>query len=301
MHRDVELFWGLGITTLRRNHNTPLVFEPHYWGRCPRRLDDMPNVLSLAVTRLTSQVPCISSIGVNHLPQDRTAWTSSRIVQLAQHEDPLERLQKRRLTLVITDVRQSAAAVEEIYLRLFLMSTGLLPVTPSEIPAMKAHLPLVAWTDAGPLAQEDVAIAKRELGLKHARTLQIDGISRIPDILHFVSPSEAEIAHGARVQLGARIGPGTIIESGSVVLAGTSIGRDCRIGPNASTEISLGNHCIIGPGIHVEPHRFFYDMRGSPNRNSHHALQVRASVFGGTDRIRFTKSATGQLEVHNND
>ncbi|MEV4735737.1 MULTISPECIES: 2,3,4,5-tetrahydropyridine-2,6-dicarboxylate N-succinyltransferase [unclassified Microbacterium] len=188
------------------------------------------------------------------------------------------------------DLDAAPASTADAYLRLHALSH--LVVRPNEVnlDGIFAHLPIVAWTNAGPVHPDDAA---RLRPLLQRAGIQVQGLDKFPRLTDYVQPTGVRIADASRVRLGAYLSPGTTvmhegfvnfnagtlgasmvegrISQGVVVGDGSDIGGGASImgtlsgggshrvsigartllGANAGIGISLGDDCVVEAGLYV--------------------------------------------------
>lgn len=197
-----------------------------------------------------------------------------------------------RTEVVIVDIDLDAAPIgtSDAYLRLHALSHLLVAPNDLNLTGIFAHLPNVAWTNAGPVHPDDVARLRGSL-LRHG--IQVQGLDKFPRLTDYVTPAGVRIADASRVRLGAHLAPGTTvmhegfvnfnagtlgasmvegrISQGVVVGDGSDIGGGASImgtlsgggahrvsigsrtllGANAGIGISLGDDCVVEAGLYV--------------------------------------------------
>ncbi|MFJ4173792.1 2,3,4,5-tetrahydropyridine-2,6-dicarboxylate N-succinyltransferase [Microbacterium sp. NPDC089696] len=188
------------------------------------------------------------------------------------------------------DLDAAPVSTADAYLRLHALSH--LVVRPNEVnlDGIFAHLPIVAWTNAGPVHPDDAA---RLRPLLQRAGIQVQGLDKFPRLTDYVQPTGVRIADASRVRLGAYLSPGTTvmhegfvnfnagtlgasmvegrISQGVVVGDGSDIGGGASImgtlsgggshrvsigartllGANAGIGISLGDDCVVEAGLYV--------------------------------------------------
>ena len=191
---------------------------------------------------------------------------------------------------VVIDTDAAPASTPDAYLRLHLLSHLLMAPNTINLDGIFAHLPIVAWTSAGPMLPEVFARLRQTL---QRAGISAHGIDKFPRLLDYVVPDRVRIADASRVRLGAHLSPGTTvmhegfvnynagtlgasmvegrISAGVVVGDGSdigggasvmgtlsgggrevvSIGRRCLLGANAGVGISLGDDCVVAAGCYI--------------------------------------------------
>ena len=183
---------------------------------------------------------------------------------------------RTEIVLVEIDLAAPPAGTSDAYLRLHLLSHGLVSPRDLNMTGIFASLPNVVWTSAGPCAVEgfeEVRIRMRARG-EH---LTVFGVDKFPRMVDYVLPTGVRIADADRVRLGAHLAEGTTVmhegfvnfNAGTIgtsmvegrISAGVVVGRDSDIGGGASimgtlsgggTEvISIGERCLLGANAGV--------------------------------------------------
>jgi 2,3,4,5-tetrahydropyridine-2-carboxylate N-succinyltransferase len=189
------------------------------------------------------------------------------------------------------DLDAPPASVEDVYLRLHLLSHRLVVPNTINLEGIFGVLPNVVWTSVGPCAVE--GFERTRLALRRKGPVHVFGVDKFPRMTDYVVPAGVRIADADRVRLGAhlaagttvmhegfvnynagtlgasmvegRISAGVVVGDGSDVGGGASImgtlsgggkerivvGRRCLIGANAGIGISLGDDCIVEAGTYV--------------------------------------------------
>lgn len=196
--------------------------------------------------------------------------------------DPSRQTEVVAIHTTIADLAQPPVDAYDAYLRLHLLSHRLIRPREANLDGILELLTDVVWTNRGPVAVEQFPAVQARLRARGPLT--IHGIGGIPRMIDYVVPSGVRIADGSRVQLGAHLAAGTVvmpegfvdhdagtlgraiiegqvtagvvIGDGSDIGGGTSgatitIGKRCLIGANAELRISLGDDCVVEPGLHV--------------------------------------------------
>ncbi len=188
------------------------------------------------------------------------------------------------------EIGAAPANTSDAYLRLHLLSH--LHVLPNSInlDGIFGHLPVVAFTTAGPMAPETFEARRPELQREGVSIVSLD---KFPRLLDYVTPSRVRVADANRIRLGAylsagttvmhegfvnfnagtlgesmvegRISQGVVVGNGSDIGGGASImgtlsgggnhtvsiGQRCLLGANAGIGISLGDDCIVEAGLYL--------------------------------------------------
>ncbi|MFS0794244.1 2,3,4,5-tetrahydropyridine-2,6-dicarboxylate N-succinyltransferase [Microbacterium sp. 1P10AE] len=225
------------------------------------------------------------------------------------------------------DADAAPASTADAYLRLHALSHRLVRPNEISLDGIFAHLPNVAWTNAGPVHPDDATRLRPAL-LRHG--IQVQGLDKFPRLLDYVTPPGVRIADASRVRLGAHLSPGTtvmhegfvnfnagtlgasmiegrvsqgvVIGDGSDIGGGASImgtlsgggthrvsiGARTLLGANAGIGISLGDDCVVEAGLYV--------TAGTKVRVGDQT--IKAAELSGRDGILFRRnSLTGAVEA----
>jgi 2,3,4,5-tetrahydropyridine-2-carboxylate N-succinyltransferase len=162
-------------------------------------------------------------------------------------------------------------SIEEVYLKLHLLSHRLCMPNTLNLEGIFAHLPTLAWTSAGPIEVEalsEALINARAEGLN----LEVFSVDKFPKMVNYVVPHGVRIADASRIRLGAYLGEGTtVMHEGFInfnaaavgpnmiegrISQGVIVGAGTDLGGSASTMgtlsgggkiiVSIGENCLIG-------------------------------------------------------
>ena len=195
-----------------------------------------------------------------------------------------------RFVTVEIDLDEAPASTSDAYLRLHLLSHLLAQPNTLNLDGLFGHLPIVVWTNAGPIHPTDFARMRPQL---QRAGIAAHGIDKFPRLLDYVSPDRVRIADASRVRLGAHLAPGTtvmhegfvnfnagtlgtsmvegrisagvVVGDGSDIGGGASImgtlsgggqeqitiGERCLLGAESGVGISLGDDCVVEAGLYV--------------------------------------------------
>lgn len=262
----------------------------------------------------------------------------------AMPPDELERLAvpdaRRAVTVdVVTveiDVDAPPTSTSDAYLRLHALSHRLFAPNEINLDGIFAHLPNVAWTNAGPMHPDTLTRLRPFLAREG---IQVQGLDKFPRLLDYVSPPGVRIADASRVRLGAHLSPGTTvmhegfvnfnagtlgqsmvegrISQGVVVGDGSDIGGGASImgtlsgggthkvsvgartllGANAGIGISLGDDCVVEAGLYVTAGSKIVLVDDPANADGS-PVTVKGAALSGADGILFRRnSVTGAIEA----
>ncbi|MDY1003369.1 2,3,4,5-tetrahydropyridine-2,6-dicarboxylate N-succinyltransferase [Curtobacterium sp. CFBP9011] len=253
----------------------------------------------------------------------------------AAGDDPRRdvRIETTTVEIVIDD---APASTPDAYLRLHLLSH--LHVRPNEISldGVFGHLPIVAWTNAGPVHPD--SLTRLRPGLQRAG-IAVHAIDKFPRLLDYVVPDRVRIGDANRVRLGAHLAPGTTVmhegfvnfnagtlgdamiegrvSQGVVVGAGTDVGGGASImgtlsgggthrvrlgarallGANAGLGISLGDDSVVEAGLYVTAGTKVVLVGAAPNPAGT-PRTVKAAELSDAPNVLFRRnSLTGAVEA----
>ncbi|MDN3444717.1 2,3,4,5-tetrahydropyridine-2,6-dicarboxylate N-succinyltransferase [Microbacterium sp. APC 3901] len=234
------------------------------------------------------------------------------------------------------DLDAAPTSTVDAYLRLHALSH--LVVRPNELnlDGIFAHLPNVAWTNAGPVHPADAA---RLRPLLQRAGIQVQGLDKFPRLTDYVQPSGVRIADASRVRLGAHLSPGTtvmhegfvnfnagtlgasmvegrisqgvVVGDGSDIGGGSSImgtlsgggshrvsiGARTLLGANAGIGISLGDDCIVEAGLYVTAGTKIV-LHDGPATADGGRKTVKGAELSGQDGLLFRRnSLSGAVEA----
>ena len=221
------------------------------------------------------------------------------------------------------------ASTPDAYLRLHLLSHTLVAPNTINLDGIFGHLPIVAWTNAGPVLPAD--FDSRRIPLQRAG-IAAHSIDKFPRLVDYVTPPRVRIADASRVRLGAHLAPGTTvmhegfvnfnagtlgtsmvegrISQGVVVGDGADIGGGASImgtlsgggtervaigarallGANSGIGISIGDDAVVEAGLYV--------TAGTKVSVVGTSDTVKAAALSGVPNLLFRRnSLTGAVEV----
>ena len=245
--------------------------------------------------------------------------------------DPRRNVRVDFVTVSI-DLDAAPASTPDAYLRLHLLSHLLVRPNELNLDGIFGHLPIVAWTTAGPMHPEDFTRLRPRLQRHGISAL---GIDKFPRLVDYVTPDRVRIADASRVRLGAHLSPGTTvmhegfvnfnagtlgssmvegrISQGVVVGAGTDIGGGASImgtlsgggthriqigarallGANSGIGISIGDDSVVEAGLYVTAGTKVMVL--VPDKEP---VVVKAAELSGVAGLLFRRnSLTGSVEV----
>jgi len=230
------------------------------------------------------------------------------------------------------DLDAAPASTPDAYLRLHLLSHLLVAPNTINLDGIFAHLPIVVWTNAGPVHPDDFT---RLRPLLQRAGIVATGIDKFPRLTDYVIPDRVRIADASRVRLGAHLAPGTTIMhegfvnfnagtlgtsmvegrisqgvvvgdgadiGGGASIMGTlsgggtqrvSIGARALLGANSGIGIAIGDDTVVEAGLYVTAGTKVILADGSPTPRT-----VKAVELSGLPGLLFRRnSLTGAVEV----
>ena len=244
--------------------------------------------------------------------------------------------ERRNVTLdfvtVEIDLDAPPASTPDAYLRLHLLSHLLVQPNTINLDGLFPHLPIVVWTNAGPVHPDDFTRLRPQL---QRAGIAATGIDKFPRLLDYVSPDRVRIADASRVRLGAHLAPGTTIMhegfvnfnagtlgtsmvegrisqgvvvgdgadiGGGASIMGTlsgggtvrvSIGARALLGANSGVGIAIGDDTVVEAGLYVTAGTKVVVVDSGPVPRT-----VKASELSGVPGLLFRRnSLTGAVEV----
>lgn len=240
------------------------------------------------------------------------------------------------VVLIEADLDEEPAGTSDAYLRLHALSHRLVAPNDVNLTGIFAHLPTVAWTNAGPVHPDELTRLRPQL---QRAGIQVQSLDKFPRLLDYVVPSGVRIADASRVRLGAhlaagttvmhegfvnfnagtlgtsmvegRISQGVVVGDGSDIGGGASImgtlsgggshrvsiGRRTLLGANAGIGISLGDDCVVEAGLYVTAGSKIV-LADEPPRADGCRPTVKGAELSGRDGILFRRnSLTGAVEA----
>ena len=242
--------------------------------------------------------------------------------------------------IVEIDLDAAPAGTSDAYLRLHALSHLLVAPNELNLTGIFAHLPTVAWTNAGPVLPSDLDRLRPAL---QRAGIQVHSLDKFPRLTDYVVPQGVRIADASRVRLGAHLAPGTtvmhegfvnfnagtlgssmvegrisqgvVVGDGSDIGGGASImgtlsgggnhrvsiGQRTLLGANAGIGISLGDDCVVEAGLYVTAGTKI-SLPGEPPRADGTRPVVKGAELSGKDGLLFRRnSLSGAVEAVRRD
>ena len=140
-------------------------------------------------------------------PSTDAQWVVPKELDGAAGSDP-----RRNVTLEVinTEIELTLPVINtaDAYLRLHLLSHLLVKPNTINLEGLIPNLPIVAFTNAGPMALADYE--RNRAALQRAGIIA-HSIDKFPRLVDYVTPQKVRIADANRVRLGAHLAPGTTV------------------------------------------------------------------------------------------
>ncbi|MEC5150479.1 2,3,4,5-tetrahydropyridine-2,6-dicarboxylate N-succinyltransferase [Cryobacterium sp. GrIS_2_6] len=181
------------------------------------------------------------------LPAGRDPWIVPASVTELTGADPRRAVHLETVTIEI-DLTAPPAGTADAYLRLHLLSHLLVTPNSINLEGIFGHLPVVVWTNAGPMLPADFDRLRPAL---QRAGIQASGVDKFPPLLNYVTPDRVRIADASRVRLGAYLSPGTtVMHEGFVNFNAGTLGVSMVEG-RISQGVVVGNGADIGGGASI--------------------------------------------------
>ena len=269
------------------------------------------------------------------LPAGRDRWIAPADLEALAGDD---RRRNVRIDIVTVDIDLDTppATTPDAYLRLHLLSHLLVKPNTVNLEGIFAHLPIVAWTNAGPVLPADLTRLRPAL---QRAGIHVTGIDKFPRLLDYVTPERVRIADASRVRLGAHLAPGTtvmhegfvnfnagtlgtsmvegrisqgvVVGDGSDIGGGASImgtlsgggtqrvsiGERALLGANSGIGISIGDNSVVEAGLYVTAGTKVVLVGSAPNADGTPQTIKAVELSGVSDLLFRRNSISGAVEV----
>ena len=272
---------------------------------------------------------------LGELPASRDRWLVPASIEELAGEDARRNVRIEIVTVEI-ELASPPASTADAYLRLHLLSHLLVRPNSINLDGLFPHLPIVVWTNAGPVHPDDFDRLRPALQRAGIAAHAIDKFPRLTD---YVSPPRVRIADASRVRLGAYLSPGTtvmhegfvnfnagtlgssmvegrisqgvVVGDGSDVGGGASImgtlsgggtqrvsiGARALLGANSGVGISIGDDSVVEAGLYVTAGTKVVLVDRAPSADGS-LRTVKAVELSGVPNLLFRRnSVTGAVEV----
>jgi 2,3,4,5-tetrahydropyridine-2,6-dicarboxylate N-succinyltransferase len=263
-------------------------------------------------------------------PKNDSLWVVPKELDAMVGEDARRRVSIRWVRTEI-NLAEPVAGTADAYLRLHLLSHLLVKPNTINLEQLIPSLPIVAFTNAGPIALDDLEELRGPL---QRAGISVYGIDKFPRMVDYVTPRKVRIADASRVRLGAHLAPGTtimhegfvnfnagtlgvsmvegrisqgvVVGDGSDIGGGASImgtlsgggkervtiGARALLGANSGVGISIGDDSVVEAGLYVTAGTKVTVIDASGER------AVKAGELSGLPNLLFRRnSVSGRVEV----
>ncbi|QPZ39640.1 2,3,4,5-tetrahydropyridine-2,6-dicarboxylate N-succinyltransferase [Paramicrobacterium chengjingii] len=181
------------------------------------------------------------------IPTDREKWIAPAEIEQLAVPDP-RRAVTVDIVTVDVDLAQPVQSTPDAYLRLHLLSHLLVQPNTISLDGIFGHLPIVVWTNAGPVLPSDFERIRPALLRQGIHAVSLDKFPRLTD---YVVPERVRIGDASRVRLGAHLAPGTtVMHEGFVNYNAGTLGSSMVEG-RISQGVVVGDGSDIGGGASV--------------------------------------------------
>ena len=263
-------------------------------------------------------------------PKNDSLWVVPKELDAMVGEDARRRVSIRWVRTEI-NLAEPVAGTADAYLRLHLLSHLLVKPNTINLDQLIPSLPIVAFTNAGPVALDELEELRGTLQRAGITVHSIDKFGRLVD---YVTPRKVRIADASRVRLGAHLAPGTtimhegfvnfnagtlgvsmvegrisqgvVVGDGSDIGGGASImgtlsgggkervtiGERALLGANSGVGISIGDDSVVEAGLYVTAGTKVTIIDSNGERTA------KAGELSGLPNLLFRRnSVSGRVEV----
>ena len=272
---------------------------------------------------------------LGELPAGRDRWIAPAELEALAGDDAARNVRLDVVTVEV-EIAEPPASTSDAYLRLHLLSHLLVRPNTINLDGIFGHLPIVAWTNAGPVLPSEFDRLRPAL---QRAGIQVTSVDKFPRLLDYVSPQRVRIADASRVRLGAHLAPGTtvmhegfvnynagtlgssmvegrisqgvVVGDGSDIGGGASImgtlsgggtqriaiGERALLGANSGIGISIGDDTVVEAGLYVTAGTKVVVVGSAPTADGR-PRTVKAVELSGMPGLLFRRnSLTGAVEV----
>jgi 2,3,4,5-tetrahydropyridine-2,6-dicarboxylate N-succinyltransferase len=263
-------------------------------------------------------------------PKNDSLWVVPKELDAMVGEDTRRRVSIRWVRTEI-NLTEPVVGTADAYLRLHLLSHLLVKPNTINLEQLIPSLPIVAFTNAGPIALDDLEELRGTLQRAGITVHSIDKFGRMVD---YVTPRKVRIADASRVRLGAHLAPGTtimhegfvnfnagtlgvsmvegrisqgvVVGDGSDIGGGASImgtlsgggkervtiGERALLGANSGVGISIGDDSVVEAGLYITAGTKVTIIDSNGERTA------KAGELSGLPNLLFRRnSVSGRVEV----
>lgn len=263
-------------------------------------------------------------------PKSDALWVVPRELDALVGSDARRRVSTQVVRTEI-NLAEPVSSTADAYLRLHLLSHLLVRPNTINLDSLIPNLPIVAFTNVGPVAIDDLDELRPSLT---RAGISVYAIDKFPRLVDYVTPKKVRIADASRVRLGAHLSPGTTIMhegfvnfnagtlgtsmvegrisqgvvvgdgadiGGGASIMGTlsgggkervSIGARALLGANSGVGISIGDDSVVEAGLYVTAGTKVTIIDSSGERSA------KAAELSGVANLLYRRnSVTGRVEV----
>ncbi len=263
-------------------------------------------------------------------PKNDSLWVVPKELDALVGEAPRRRVSIRWIRTEV-DLGLPVTSTADAYLRLHLLSHLLVKPNTINLEQLIPSLPIVAFTNAGPIALDDLEELRGSL---QRAGITVHSIDKFPRMVDYVTPRKVRIADASRVRLGAHLAPGTtimhegfvnfnagtlgvsmvegrisqgvVVGDGSDIGGGASImgtlsgggkervtiGERALLGANSGVGISIGDDSVVEAGLYVTAGTKVTIIDANGERTA------KAGELSGLPNLLFRRnSISGRVEV----
>ena len=270
------------------------------------------------------------------LPAGRDRWIAPAELESLAGDDQRRNVRIDIVTVDI-DLDTPPSTTPDAYLRLHLLSHLLVKPNTVNLDGIFAHLPIVAWTNAGPVLPADLTPSAAGPAARRASTSPASTSSRASSTTS--RPDRVRIADASRVRLGAHLAPGTtvmhegfvnfnagtlgtsmvegrisqgvVVGDGSDIGGGASImgtlsgggtqrvsiGERALLGANSGIGISIGDNSVVEAGLYVTAGTKVVLVGAAPTADGKPQTIKAVELSGVPDLLFRRNSISGAVEV----
>ncbi|PRG58813.1 DapH/DapD/GlmU-related protein [Burkholderia gladioli] len=147
-------------------------------------------------------------------------------------------------------VNDAIRSTEDAYLRLHLLSAGVMKPNSMRLDGLFEKLPIVAWTTSGPVFPQWVA-RLRSLVAAEYHHLIVLSVDKFPRMVDYVIPAGVRIGDADRVRLGAHLAEGTtVMHEGFINFNAGTLGKSMIEG-RVTPGVTVGEGSDVGAGSSI--------------------------------------------------
>ena len=148
------------------------------------------------------------------------------------------------------NVAEPIHSTEDAYFRLHLLSNREARPNSICLDGLFEHLPIVAWTSAGPILPHHVNALRTAIATEYHH-LTVFSVDKFPRMTDYIVPSGVRIGDADRVRLGAFLSEGTtVMHEGFVNFNAGTLGK-CMIEGRVTPGVTVGEGSDVGAGSSI--------------------------------------------------